>query len=568
MSTTKKFTIETNLPEVEKDMKALVKQIATAQETANAIMSKGILPSLDKINFALMKIAPNIENINALNQAAYQKAMLRLQIEQDQAEENKKTKDAIKNKSNTETAANKKSLEELQKIHKAKTEALAKEKNDYENFIKEISPIATVKDGVGIIDEKKTRENLETVGKAHEEYRKKIESTTNATTQYYDKAIEKAKAEGKDFSELQKKKGEDLEGLDVKFQTVNKAITDNTKQQTDLMVNTWKSAMDNVAKIAEGVMQGVNSIFGVMNQNFKIEIEAAKQDLAEATKEIENANKEKAAYNGEIESLKNSQYQLENELASNRANYTEEERQRREKDLQDSKDKLNEKLSGQKAYIDERDAIIKAAEEKKKNAEEKQKRVEARQKKAEVAQQIIKATADVASGVAKALSYGPILGPVLAAVVGAAGAVQVGIIASQYNRIKMAEGGLLNGKRHSEGGMRIEGTNIEVEGGEYVVNRRSTSKNLGLISYINSQDKELQAGDLGKFFAQRPVFMPAAMRSTMEEGGQIPQMDMPNSIDSDILDAIKSINLQPRVAVTDIIRAQDQYASVENWSGV
>lgn len=50
---------------------------------------------------------------------------------------------------------------------------------------------------------------------------------------------------------------------------------------------------------------------------------------------------------------------------------------------------------------------------------------------------------------------------------------------------KMAEGGLLVGPSHSGGGMPILGSDVEVEGGEFVVNKRATSSNLPLLKAIN-----------------------------------------------------------------------------------
>ena len=50
---------------------------------------------------------------------------------------------------------------------------------------------------------------------------------------------------------------------------------------------------------------------------------------------------------------------------------------------------------------------------------------------------------------------------------------------------KKARGGLLNGPSHAQGGMPILGSNIEVEGGEYVVNKQATKDNLGLLNVIN-----------------------------------------------------------------------------------
>ena len=70
--------------------------------------------------------------------------------------------------------------------------------------------------------------------------------------------------------------------------------------------------------------------------------------------------------------------------------------------------------------------------------------------------------------------------------------------------VRMASGGIINGgklygKSHSEGGMPILGSNISVEGGEYVVNKQATEKNLPLLEKINHGDYEFTAIEpLGK----------------------------------------------------------------------
>lgn len=56
---------------------------------------------------------------------------------------------------------------------------------------------------------------------------------------------------------------------------------------------------------------------------------------------------------------------------------------------------------------------------------------------------------------------------------------------------KGANGGLLVGPSHSSGGMRVGNSNIEVEGGEFVVNKRATSRNLDLLTKINSPGSDI-----------------------------------------------------------------------------
>jgi hypothetical protein len=82
------------------------------------------------------------------------------------------------------------------------------------------------------------------------------------------------------------------------------------------------------------------------------------------------------------------------------------------------------------------------------------------------------------------------VGAVLAALVTATGMANVAQIqATQYQSSggsgsKFADGGLLKGKSHSEGGIKSEAG--ELEGGEFVVNKDSTAKNFALLESINS----------------------------------------------------------------------------------
>ncbi len=117
--------------------------------------------------------------------------------------------------------------------------------------------------------------------------------------------------------------------------------------------------------------------------------------------------------------------------------------------------------------------------------------------------------------------------------------------------------------------MRIEGTNIEVEGGEYVVNRQSTSKNLGLVRYINSQHKELTANDMNSYFAKAERGYEPPFSRMFQTGGELPAVEVDNDTNNQMLiEAIKTIRIESKVAVTDIHRVQDEMVHVDGWSGI
>ena len=91
-----------------------------------------------------------------------------------------------------------------------------------------------------------------------------------------------------------------------------------------------------------------------------------------------------------------------------------------------------------------------------------------------------KAIVDGASALQKIQGQLGIAAPPFLIASAALTAAQIAVIASQ----KFAEGGPIHGQSHSMGGVPIE-----AEGGEYMINKRSTSKHLDLIRAINSNDQ-------------------------------------------------------------------------------
>ena len=185
---------------------------------------------------------------------------------------------------------------------------------------------------------------------------------------------------------------------------------------------------------------------------------------------------------------------------------------------------------------------------------------------------MITGIAQTALGVTQALaSSPPPVSFIMAALVGAMGAIQTGIIAAQM--AKLEKGGLLNGKRHSQGGIPVGNTGIEVEGGEYVVNRVSTQKNLGLIEYINTSHKEVQVNDVVSYFNRKgnTSITPApTFKVQYETGGQLANLDTVGAAtgtDNRILDAINSIDFKPSVSVKEIQDVQSRMTSVRELAG-
>lgn len=189
----------------------------------------------------------------------------------------------------------------------------------------------------------------------------------------------------------------------------------------------------------------------------------------------------------------------------------------RDKTAQDEKDKRDQKLEDAKeialGVLDTANAVADAvqakndadmAEELKAAGEDQEKRAAIekkyfeKNKKVQIAQAIIQ-TLQGAIGAFTSLAVVPVVGPVLGAIAAAAA------LAAGYSNVRKiqatefqgggdgggsqssmyAEGGLLIGPTHDQGGIRT--SMGELEGGEFVMNRRSTQNFLPLLEAINAQ---------------------------------------------------------------------------------
>lgn len=147
---------------------------------------------------------------------------------------------------------------------------------------------------------------------------------------------------------------------------------------------------------------------------------------------------------------------------------------------------------------------------------------------------MLEAAISTALGIAKAVAQSPFTGGLPGSAIAAAlGAVQMGIIgANKPKAPKFATGGLITGPSHKQGGVLLE-----AEGGEAIINKKSTAKYADLLSAINMAEGGVR---IGKF----------AQGGLINNGGynapRVGKMNMPKIY----------------VTVEDINRGQAEYAKV------
>ena len=227
-------------------------------------------------------------------------------------------------------------------------------------------------------------------------------------------------------------------------------------------------------------------------------------------------------------------------------------------------DSLNAQIQAQRASLAQEKKIQaqKEANQRKLDALDKKRKQE--QKK----QAIVSATISAALATANGLATSPFIpvGVAMGALAASLGAAQVAIIANQ----KYAKGGLLEGPDHAHGGIKVGNTGIEVEGGEYVTNRRSTMHNLNILEYINGKKRKLTLEDFIDFFNGRSTPSGSAKRKNfLATGGQVPALD--DNFDAGRL--IKQVRAQEDnrpvvVSVVDVVNGMDRVRRVQALAGL
>ena len=178
-----------------------------------------------------------------------------------------------------------------------------------------------------------------------------------------------------------------------------------------------------------------------------------------------------------------------------------------------------------------------------KNTERIEKEALQKKKKADISQAIANGALAITKTFA---SLGFPLGAIAAAGVAASTALQVATIKSQ----KFAQGGIIEGNSHADGGVPIQGGRAEVEGGEVIINKRSSAMFRNELSMIN------QAGG-GVKFAQGGVL----------SGGANPA-DNTNTMTAQLERLIAASERPTRAVVseTEITDSQNRINNIENRS--
>lgn len=300
----------------------------------------------------------------------------------------------------------------------------------------------------------------------------------------------------------------------------------------------WKGIDEWIQTISSSFQQVLSAIFEYQNGEFDRMQEAIDKQLELVQKKYD-----------EMEQLaqqhKDAMNEIEDELDTARGD--------RRAHLIDA---LSAEIQAQREALAEQ----KKAEKEKERLQKKADKLELERKKQQRKQDIIQAILNGALAVSQAAANKwPVPAIPLMALAAAATAAQVAIMSKTH----YANGGLLDGKSHAQGGIPVGNTGIEVEGNEFVTNKKTTMQNLDLMYFVNSKRRKLTLDDFVDFYAGDKAKKPY-ISNKFADGGLLPNPDLAERLVNIV---VERDNRPIYVAVTDINRVSDRMRNVEVLAG-
>lgn len=305
-----------------------------------------------------------------------------------------------------------------------------------------------------------------------------------------------------------------------------------------------------IASIQQYIQALGNAIQTVMEANNKYQDYLFDKQQEDLDKQNDILQKKLNEQEDILQKHKSAVDDIENELATARGD-------RRQHLI----DQLNEEIAAQRRAQAEKEQIEKKEDALKKKQDE----LDKQRKKAEYNRNLQSILVSGAMTISNAFATQPFV-PVGIAM----GALATTLTAYQYAMAKKAKpyatGGVIEGKSHKDGGVPVLGGRVEVEGGEFITNRRTTSQNTPLLEYINSKKKRIDLADMVEFFNDKPRTTIKNIRSKFADGGALP-----STIDvrEQLRDVIVYQDSRPVVvSVVDVINKSNDVRRVQALAGL
>ena len=299
--------------------------------------------------------------------------------------------------------------------------------------------------------------------------------------------------------------------------------------------------------IGQAATQVIQSIGEINQAAFEKQLEAIEKQTEALEKQLDKQKELTEKYKDDVDSI-------EDELATARGD-------RRQHLI----DQLNAQMQAQRESL----AQEKRMEKEREKLDKKREKLEYDNEMRKWNQSKLTAAVNAALAISSAaVNSWPIPAIPMIAAATAMGAAQMAAIIANKPR-KYADGGLLEGRSHAQGGIKVLGGHAEVEGGEFVTNRHTTAQNSDLLYYINSKKKKLDLSDMIEFYSSKPKKSISGMKRMFADGGELPTLRTDISLNSRLVDTMEKYSERPTVVqVVDIINKADDVKRVQTLAGL
>ena len=381
----------------------------------------------------------------------------------------------------------------------------------------------------------------------------KIKETKNAYNEQidaYTNMLDKIEAKRNKLFDSMVSNEISMEDYDAAIRQLN-GLEQNAKESiTRLNTNlkdVYADFLESITKWAQFITQSFQGVLSEWNNYQNMLLDEEEDYLDEQNKILEEKLQEQKDI---VQKYKDDISSIEDELATARGD-------RRDFLI----DQLNEEIAAQRRAYAEQQRIEK---EKQKN-DDKLKELEYDREEQNWKSSLNQAMISQALAVANAFATKPFVpvGIAMGAIALAATAAQIALIKKQKPKKKYADGGLLDGNSHAQGGIQVGNTNIEVEGKEYVINKTTTTKNIDLLEYINHKRKKLELEDLVDFFSDKKHVSKVISNKKFANGGQLPNV---SGIDNNKPIIVRNEGVY-QVSVVDIINKTEDVNRIRVMAG-
>lgn len=332
--------------------------------------------------------------------------------------------------------------------------------------------------------------------------------------------------------------------------------------------NTFQTVTENYKKtngdffqsIQMYIQETITSFQTIMNAVWDAEDTAFDKEQEQLDKQNDAIQEALDKQQDIIEEHKNAIDSIEDELANSRGD-------RRQHLI----DQINAEIEAERNAQKEKQRLEKQEEANKK----KQEALELKRKKAEYNRQIMQAIVNGAQAVTMAaINTWPIPAIPMMSLAAATTAAQIAIMQANkpYRVGGQLEGGLVKGKRHTQGGVPVGNTGIEVEGDEMIIRRESTIPNIDLLNFINKSQRKIDINDLIDFYSSGKVkknIQSMSPKTKYADGGALPSLSYNYDINDRLITSFEQYANKPTVVqVVDIINRTEAVKNVQVLAGL